>query len=469
MRGGRYMEIGTIQKTVTLFKQALEGLNAYIPLLRLERLAIMVHRAMTLQGRTFHTPEHIFDLADASNPLLALAALFHDIVYYQVDEGFTSEIHIAIAPYIEEKNGEPHITSQAKADDVLFQLTLRTFAFEPGDAPSLFGGLNEFLSALVMNKSLEGIVSATDLLKATACIEATIPFRGFNEARKNPADILVERLTNINNDYNLGMQPDEIEQAVTWAVIFSNKDVANFAEQNTGKFLDNTWKLLPESNPSLRMRGVYSIRSYRRALQKMEAFLRNLNPDDIFISYRGEPPEGVYQRMIALAYRNVYTAREYLGLKLLAAGILEALANITGGNAPVALFMGSFEGGEDRKNLGDLLPDVQMAPVVDAGSTIFGLLAFGRASASSFDAQNAPLSLFIYKYLGSDDARYYLGLALDMFAANLDAKSFLDALPGPMIATIAEACANLAITRAADLYDYAAQRREQTDTEGENL
>ncbi|MBN1877836.1 MAG: hypothetical protein JXA33_26685 [Anaerolineae bacterium] len=452
------MEAGTIQRTIQLFKDALEGLNANISMIQLESLAIMVHKAMTVQGRTFHTPEHIFDLADASNPLLALAALFHDTVYPEVDEGFIPEIYETIVPYILETESYLALVPYVPEEDRLFRMTLAVFDFQPGQQLSPAHGQNEFLSALVMNKKLEGIVTETDLLKATACIEATIPFRGLNANHESPADVLEHRLQAINTQYQLAMPAKEIVQAVKWAVTFSNKDVENFSERESGNFLDNTWKLLPESNASLRLKGVYSIKSYRQALQKMEGFLTTLNPENIFNQYRGMPPEGEYQRMVALAYRNVHTAREYLGIKLLAAAILEALAEMTGGDAPVALFMGGIEGGIGCQRLDDFLPQVDASPLVSETSTVFGLLAFGRASASSFDMQHSPLSLFIYKQLGPDAIRNFLMTARDMFDGRVNAIDFLDALPAHLVAGLANACAELALTRSQALREYAARR-----------
>lgn len=454
------MDTGTIQRTITLFKDALEGLRASISLIELEDVAIMIHKAMTVQARTFHTPEHIFGLADASNPILALAALFHDVVYYQVDEGFIPEIHDVLDFYITEEDGKIVLIDHVTPDDLAFALTLKVFGFEAGQTLYAFNGLNEFLSALLMNKKLEGFVNETDLLKTTICIEATIPFRGRNDRGETPADVLARRLKDIDEQYELEMSSEEIKQAVKWAVVFSNRDVDNFCEQETGKFLDNTWKLLPETNPALRWRGIYSIQNYRRALQKMERFLGSLNPDHIFNSYKGEPSEGEYGRMVALAYRNVYTAREYLGIKLLSAAILEAMADIAGGDAPVALFMGDFEDSDDSRHLGHLLPEVQTAPMIDVGSTVFGLLAFGRASASSFDMQNSPLSLFVYKQLGPDSVRHYLNLAWRMFDGEVPPKAFLDELPIDLVVPIASACAELAITRRSALQEYAASRAE---------
>lgn len=459
-KGVAKVDIGTIQRTIRLFKAALDGVGAKASLLKIEALAIMVHKAMTMQGRSFHTPEHIFNLSDASDPIQALAAAFHDIVYHQVDRGFTPEVTGYIAPYIREEDDAFYLREDVDPEAALFHMTLAVFGYEAGQRLSPLGGQNEFLSALAMNMCLVGIVSVPDLLKATACIEATIPFRGTNADGESPAQVLERRLCAINARYELGMTTDTIYDAVRGAVLFANKDVASFSEEDTGHFLDGTWKLLPETNPSLRLKGVYSVHSYRQALQKMEAFLSTLNPDDIFYMYRGAPPAGEYQRMVALAHRNVNTARQYLGIKLLSAALVEALAEISGGDAPMALFMGDMEGGEDAHRFEDCLPPVSDA-LVDETSTLFGLLAFGRASASSFDMQNSPLSLFIYRRLGLDGVQYALNFAKAKFAGDLDARGFLGRLPASLVADVADACAVMAITRSDVLRRYADARLGQ--------
>jgi hypothetical protein len=426
-----------------------------MPLIALEDIGIMIHEAMTVHARSFHTPAHIFELADASNPVQALAALFHDVVYYQVDEGFTPEIAAVLMPYIEIAGEEIRLKSLDDADSTAYRITLAVFDFEPGQILPPQQGQNEFLSALLMNDRLGERVAASDLAKATACIEATIPFRGYSARGESPADLLEKRLSALNHRLDLGMKKTEIYAAVRWAVAFSNRDVDNFSERDTGSFLDNTWKLLPETNPSLRTRGIYTIASYRRALEKMERFLKHLDPETIFNEYRGEPPPGEYQRMVALAHRNVTTARQYLGIKLMAAAILEALSSITGGDAPVALFMGAIDAGEDARHLEDYLPQVEADTSVDELSTLFGLLAFGRASSSSFDLQNSPLALFIYKQLGWGRIPGLLGRAKMMFRGDLSAAEFLGDLPPDMVISIARACAAMASTRREALRAYA--------------
>lgn len=456
------MEIGTIQKTIKLFKEALEGLHADIPLLKLEGLAFMVHKAMNVQARYFHTPEHIFSLSDASTPIQALAALYHDIVYYQVDAGFTPEIEALIIPYLREEKGQLTLVKHVDPADAAFARAAEVFAFQPGQRLPL-NGQNEFLSALTMNISLDGIVSAKDLLKATACIEATIPFRGINAQGESPADVLEHRLAAINARHSLGMEQEEIAQAIEMAVTLSNRDVASFAEQDTALFLDGTWKLLPEMNPSLRLKGIYSIRNYRQALQKMAGFLNFLNPDVIFNRYRNVPTAEEYAEMVRLAYQNVYTARDYLTIKLLTAAILEALAELTGGDAPMALFMGDIEiDGKDYVRLDDFLPSPPPHYPQEEASPIFRLLRYGRAGASSFDMSNSPLAFFIYQQLGMENCKQLLQDAAALFSEQLAPQTFLDRLPTEIIVPIVTACAVMATTRSAALRQYLAHKMPAT-------
>ena len=306
-----------------------------------------------------------------------------------------------------------------------------------------------------MNKVLEGIVPEKELLQITICIEATIPFRGKNDRGESYADILKERLRNINKSYNFSMQSVEIEDAIKRAVIFANKDVENFAEKDVGKFLDNTWKLLPETNVALRSGELYSIRNYRQALQKMEGFFGFLNPDNIFTSYQGVPPEKGFQRMVDLAHTNIYVAREYLGIKLLAIAILEALAEMTGGDAPLALFMGDLRReGEDVKRLEDFLPVVEASESREHPSPIFTLLNSGRASESSFDMKSSPTSFFLYKNIGPAKIKRLLDDAKEMFDGKLSAREFLDKIDKPVVSAIAEASASMVVTRREELLQY---------------
>ena len=449
---------GTIHRSIHLLSSALEDLGAHEPLRETERIAIMINEAMTAGARSFHTPEHVFDLVDPGNPHTTLAALFHDLVYYQVDQGFIPQIAEAVRESIELRDGQLWLRPGGREDRQL-EICMAIFGFRRGEQLSPFGGMNEFLSALVMHRRLSGALRDRDLVPATACVEATIPFRKPDKEGRTPAEQLEARLKTANDQLGLGLSQETIEQIVQWAVTFANRDVANFSEREVTRFLDNTWKLLPETNPSLRTLGVYSIRSYRIALQKMNGFLRSLDPSTIFAHYHGAPPEEEYRAMVARGERNVTTAREYLGIKLLTAAVLEALAEISGGDMPISLFMGDIGAQEKGSRLEDYLPAYSPPAGLRLDHTLHDLLAHGRASASSFDLQNSPLSLYIYLHLGADGFRDFLEAAQKMFAGSLSARDFLDSLPGQMVATVAEGCAQMAFTRREELFSYAATRR----------
>ena len=111
-------------------------------------------------------------------------------------------------------------------------------------------------------------------------------------AKPEEVGVSSERLQRISQRWCIPPLPaNEVEQVIKRAVLFSNKDIDSFAEPDTGRFLDNTWKLLPETNPYHLVPNIYTIRSYRHALQQMQQFLCRLNPDDVFSQYHVTPPE----------------------------------------------------------------------------------------------------------------------------------------------------------------------------------
>lgn len=449
------MQKGTILRVIDIFLQAFSDLGVSVPMKDLEEMAVLVHRAMTLGTRHFHTLEHVFSFTSEADPIQSLAALFHDIVYYQVDEGFIPEIYDIITPYIQWKGDDIVLVSHIPAEDRTFRLTCEVFNFTSGEVLSPKNGLNEFLSALVMGKKLQGLVSDHDLLKMIVCIEATIPFQGKNEKGETHFEVLEHRLKRINQKYSLNLKHPEIIEALQLAVKFSNKDVENFSEKHPGRFLDNTWKLLPETNVALRSAEIYSIKEYRQAIHKMEIFFSSLNPDHVFNQYHGVPPDRKYRQMVQQAHQNVITAREYLRIKLLSAAILEALAEISGGDAPLSLFSEALhdEQGE-LLNYADFLPYPYSTVSVDTSSVLFKLFHEGRPAESTFDTKTSPLSLFLYSNLDQETLRRLLESAQHLFANEIQPEQFLREIDLPIITAIASACARMVITRRNKLLEF---------------
>ncbi len=450
------MMTGIILSLIEVLEQAFRNLQLNIPAAVLEELAITVQKAMSVEGRHYHTPEHVLFLASPENPIQSLAALFHDIVYYQVDRGFSSEVMEIIWPYIGfDASVDPQLalSGRAQTDDLCYRAAMDMFDFTAGYWLYSSPGFNEFLSALVMAKKLRHLVLQKTLLQVMAYIEATIPFRGKDEQGRTPFDLLEQRLRKASQDYLIPLSEAEIVETIRGAVIFANKDVENFSEKDPALFLVNTWKLLPETNLSLRSGGIYSIRDYRLALQHTDSFFSQMVPELVFHCYQGVPSDDEYWDKVRCTRYNVYIARQYLGIKLLAVGILEALAESTGGDAPLSLFMGEArEEGDDIRSLGDFLPKSPIHPTVDPGSIVYNLLETGRGSPAEFtDLRNSPLSMFIYSSLGPEGAAVVLAQAHAMFAGSLEAEQFLLQLDRGLLSAIAEGCAIMVPTRSEKL------------------
>ena len=447
--------MSTLHNMINALDDVFDELQVEIEPPVLENIAITIHKAMTLRTRSFHTLDHIFTLVNKKEPVHALAAFFHDIVYYQVDHGVQPEILPLISPYIEEKAGYIFIPQQVKTQDRTLQLTLDIFSFEPGQKLLPLAGLNEFLSALTMNKLLSRVLSEKVLLQITACIEATIPFRGENDHGKSCFDELETRLKDVNQKLGLSLQSAEIENIVRSAVIFANQDVVSFADEDPGKFLGQNWNLLPEIHQPLQSVKQYSIKDYRQALQKMARFFEFLDPDTIFHHYRGTPAGPEFQSMVRLARQNVEIARAYLTMKLLTIVVLEALAEVSGGDAPLALFMGDVrQADEELTRLEDYLLEVEINEAQDQASTVFRLLNEGRASASGFDMKNSPLTAFLYKSLGDESIKQLAAQAKKFLAGELKPQAFLSQVPKPVLSAIAQACSMMALTRRKALNRY---------------
>lgn len=454
------MKTGSIQQLIDVLEQAFTGLGVSVPDRGLEMIAVTIHKAMSVEARHFHTPDHVLGLVDPANPIQSLAALFHDIVYYQVDRGFSNEVSEVINPYITVYPGDLFQVSGEITENRSFALALEIFGFEPGQVLEPAAGLNEFVSTLVMCHKLDLLIPERELLKAIVYIEATIPFRGDNDEELGPFAVLARRLASVCSNYEIPMPAAEQLQTIQGAVVFANKDVENFSESDPAVFLDNTWKLLPETNIALRSGGVYSLREYRQALQKMYGFLKNLDPAAVFHRYRGVPSEEDYQRMFHAATQNLGIARQYLGVKLLTVGLLEALAEATGGDAPVSLFMGDFQ----RPNDGNLfLEDFLPAVPASAGnsSQLQRLLQNGRSDHLYFDMKNSPVSLYLYNVLGEAGVQQNLEYAFEMFSEQITPAQFLARADAGIVSDLARACAAIVVTRS-DKFNKFVQNKEKT-------
>ena len=415
----------------------------------LEALAVLIYVSMSGRGRSFHTVEHVFDLCRDATPLQTLAALFHDAVYVQVDGGLSPEHQALLGDAAIGEGRTWRLTEAGAAEDPLREMVLRLFELEPGQEISPFSGLNEYLSALLAVRALEPHLARAQLAQVAACVEATIPFR---PAGDGTLTRLAERLAEVDRSFGLGLGEEGVRQTIHQACGLANRDVANFAQADTARFLDATWMLLPETNVPLRLRRRYTLGDYRRAIETMERFLTGLDPDRIYRSYQGKPTPGEITVLRRAAALNLAAASRYMQAKLVASALLESMALRTGGDVPIAMFMGDLPDRQPRTpRFEDLLPphppDDQMAS--DLRPEIVRLLDEGRHQDVTFDIPSSPTSAYLYRALG--DAALVEVVALARSAAARSGPGLLEALPADVLATLCRACATMAPTRAARL------------------
>ena len=409
---------------------ALHALGSPAEVNQIERWGFSIHAALSAAGREFHNHDHVIDIAKHGDPLEVIAALYHDAVYIQVDQGPPRSMRTEMDRVLAQVDGGYRVLP---APDEAANDVYGVFGRKPGDVVGPTTGLNEFASALVASLQLEHALDRIQRIAIAACIEQTIPFR------EDPVTALRERLE------ALALSKGEIDAILTRAVRVGNRDVENFADYYPATFLDNTWKLLPESNPALHSPLVYTVRDYRVALQKMEQFLAWLPADRVFHVYGDEPRPEVHARRVARTTGNLRLAVRYLRAKLYSVALVEALAEETGGDVPMDYFMGGLKQAVEMKRIEQYLPD--LAPAADLDPTLHRLLSEGRSGESSFDTKPSPLGAFLHATVGEAAVMKGVEQAKRWWGGGSTPSAFLASQPARPVAAIARAAGNIIDTR----------------------
>jgi hypothetical protein len=422
-----------VHEIVNALWRALHDLGSPATTGEIEQWGFSIHAALSAAGREFHNHDHVIDLVAGSDPLEVIAALYHDAVYIQVDLGpprsMRDELASVLAQGADGWRVLPAAAGPGTGD------VLHVFGRSVGDVVTATTGLNEFASALVASVQLARALSREQRIAVAACIEQTIPFR------VDPVPELHRRLA------ELGLAGEALEEATCRAVRVGNRDVENFADNEPARFLDNTWKLLPESNPALHSPMVYTVRDYRVALLKMEGFLSWLPAELVFHSWNGEPRPEIHARRVARATGNLELAVRYLRAKLYSIGLVEAIAELTGGDVPVDYFMGGRKRHPEMTREMTVIEEFLPRPDAAHDDPLHRLLAEGRASESSFDTGPSPLAAFLHAAVGEAAVMKGVEMAKKWWAGAGDAKAFLAGQSPRAVAAIARAAANIIDTR----------------------
>jgi hypothetical protein len=411
------------RKCLDCLTWAIAKLQGHADQEQLITISDLIIQTMTGPWRSFHTPNHIFEVGAGGDAIEVIAALFHDLVYVQVDQGISVNISRYISPYIKEEQEQLVILNPPELkEDTIFRMVLMLFGFHHGQALLPMSGQNEFLSALIAGKALENILPLTSLTEIAACIEATIPFRPQLDSGLTSSDLLFGRLVNTNDEFKLGWDHPAIAEIVKRSVRLSNRDVENFASANSSHFLNNTWNLIPETNHDLKNINSYTVQGYRISMQKMEGFMNFLSPEIVFRRYRNEPDEKTYQQLLKQTSQNLEVSRLYLGTKLTSIAILEALSFRIGDDIPLSTMMGELPK-EDRLVVGleQFLPEIShpYKPATPIETEVLELLDKGRTVDSSYDVKNSPVATFMVKSIGFAEMKRMLQLSKEFFKGKL--------------------------------------------------
>ncbi|MEN9377159.1 MAG: hypothetical protein RL710_2316 [Pseudomonadota bacterium] len=443
------MAIATINRFISLFDQAFQALSCPISMVDAERLAIVVHHSMDSKTRAYHTASHVFDVCEGMGPLQVLAALFHDVVYVQLDGGFPLPVIDLLQDFPRNPDGSL-VLREIRPDDRALSLCAAIFEFKAGQVLPLYDGMNEFLSAVVAARLLQDHLSTADLIAVVACIEATIPFRAQDAQGCSATDRLAERVKKQFNMLVSDADPSRtqayVNQVISDAACLANRDVSGFAKTDPGLFLSSTWLLIDESNAPLARAGVYSMREYRIALMRMVVFLASLNPAHIFQHYNAKPSVQEVASLSATAQDNITFACDFLDAKITSMAIIEALALCTGTDCPVSMFLGDIRSNYGRPDrVEDFLPEAPSVKAVNAA--LLNVFEKGRTLESTNDLTASPLTAFVYRYMGHEGTAQVLCQAKLMFDGDLSPRAFLQTLDRDMVCAIIRACANIALSR----------------------
>jgi hypothetical protein len=395
---------------------------------RLEGMAELIIQSMTGPWRSFHTPEHIFEVGAGGTPVEVVAALFHDLVYAQVDSGIHVNLARYVAPYVREGDKGLVIDPKDDAPTQDLELVMTLFGFARGQVLSPFAGLNEFLSALLAVRVLEGVLSKPVCAQIAACIEATVPFRSPQPDGKSCSQVLLERLQLANQNHALGLDDATCLETVLMGVRVANRDIGNFASEHPSEFLNNTWNLIPETNHDLVSTNTYTVKGYRISLQKMEGFLGFLQPSAVFRQFADEPSNQEHQRRLDLTLRNLEVARLYLRLKLVAITLLESLSLSLGEEVSLSSIMGKLPGKMDFPiQFENYLPQISKPYKAQNlhEEIVMELLETGRSADSVHDARHSPVASYLVKSIGIPASLQLLEHARGYFAGKLSGEALL--------------------------------------------
>ena len=429
-----------LKRLMLLINQAYLDCSHPVDLLSIERLAELLYQVMNARYRIFHNIEHVFNTTQGREGVAIFAALFHDVIYHQVDKRIHPLLAGQLSEFtINEKTSEcilPDLQSEK-----YLSFAAKIFGFKSGQSLNAFSGLNEFLSAVVAARLLKDTLSEWQIIHLIACIESTIPFRPQLSQGSNSYHILRKNIDDLNIELKLNLSEEILDNSIKACVALSNQDICGFYSEDFGEFISGTWNLILENNPIFK-NPLYTVGEYGKALQKLHAFFSTLKTENVVHQWSHFPNDASYLKMKNQVASNLKNAIEYLELKLIEIVILEALAINSGGDAPYFLLIGESSSSSTKAPIERFFPEKNEVANPSMNAVVYNVLKKGRNEKSSFDFNHSPLAAYLYENLSPDELKSSINLAHDFHHGKIDSnhyiKSFRSELIKPIVKGVSE-------------------------------
>src|SRR5207342_2638066 len=120
-----------VHEIVNSLWRALHALGSPVTTTEIERWGFSIHAALSAPGREYHNHSHVVDLIAEGDSLEVIAALYHDAVYLQVDQGPPHSMQAEMLSVLRQQDDGWHVLPSAAGP--ITGDTLAVFGRKVGD------------------------------------------------------------------------------------------------------------------------------------------------------------------------------------------------------------------------------------------------------------------------------------------------------------------------------------------------
>jgi len=431
-----------LHKLIDLYYEINNWLKLNLTNKQIEKYCMFIYENMSEEHRYYHNMEHIFNLIIENDYNNNIRAIYHDIVYYQIYQEINEKLYDILKKYIKIEKSDIYIEIKNENFDEesleRINIIIDIFWFKKWQKLNLFWWLNELLSAFIFIEHIWFFLEKNDFIEIVNMIEATIPFR------KDYIINTINKITLIEKKYNILLDKDNVIKK--W-IFLRNKDVSSFYEEDLAVFLESTWKLLPENNPKLRNRDVYSVNDYKNSIYKTFIFFKNIKFKYIINNYWNYPNKKEYEKMMLRIVKNILNAKYFIKFKLIPISIITAVANQTWWDTLMSYFMWELD--DKTLRLEDILKEKSKNYEINKWNLSIDNIIFNwlKQDKIVFDVSKSPIVIFLYSNLWFDKMNILWDKSLEFLNWELDDINFLKNVDKNLLITLLEVFINMMPTR----------------------